>query len=78
MKNRKHNGCGNREAQKKRRKERGKPQRKMISALLIDGNISCYFVAYCRRKEGFLTPGLTETHRCYQRNCEMLEQVEQA
>ena len=62
---------GNRDAQRKRRKERmkNKPPKQDRKYLLIDGNWSFYPVAECRTHNGYLTEGLIETHRCRKRNC---------
>ncbi|MCQ2608949.1 MAG: hypothetical protein MJ197_09735 [Bacteroidales bacterium] len=40
---------------------------------LIDGNMSYYPYAYCKRKGAFLTKGLANTHRCECRKCEQFE-----
>lgn len=65
------------------RKEQRKRYKKMIKStprapdeyLLIDGNWSHYACYYCRRKQGYLTKGLVNTHKCKQRKCNMLESV---
>jgi len=67
----KHHGNGNKEAQKKRRRERMKhlPKKQPERVLLIDGNYSYYPIAYCSRYGAFLTEGLANTHRCVKRKC---------
>lgn len=73
----KNDGKGNRKAQKKRRHERlkNRPERLEEEYLLLDGNYSHYPVAYCRRKKAYLTQGLTDTHRCFERECMHLERL---
>lgn len=64
-------GRGNRIAQRKRKRERQKhlPKKQPEMALLIDGNLSYYPIAYCSRYGAYLTEGLADTHRCVQRKC---------
>ena len=67
---------GNVKAQRKRRKQMKKnTPRSPDEFLLIDGNWSHYPVGYCCRKQGYLTAGLINTHRCNKRKCEQFESV---
>lgn len=42
---------------------------------LIDGNYSHYPYGYCTRYGAYLTMGLSNTHRCEQRQCNRFERV---
>ena len=42
-----------------------------LEFVCIDGNVAKRNVAgYCMSKKGFLTKGLSNTHRCVERKCE--------
>ena len=43
---------------------------------LIDGNWSSRAVAYCSYKDGCLTEALMKTHRCKERQCKRLQEIE--
>lgn len=61
---------GNKRAQRKRRKQNLKGLARSPDAVeLIDGNYSYYAVAYCERKQAYLTKGLVDTHKCKERKC---------
>ena len=67
---------GNVKAQRKRRKKMIRQVARLPDEyLLIDGNWSHYPVAYCKRKDAYITQGLINTHRCDKRKCEQLEKV---
>lgn len=71
-------GKGNRKAQNKRRKLRKKNQvpRTKYSYWCIDGNYTCYPVAYCTHYHGVLTQGLMDVHKCKKRGCFRLREGE--
>ena len=70
-------GKGNRDAQKKRRKERlkNRPPKQDQRFLLIDGNWSHYPEGFCVYHCAFMTQGLLDTHRCVQRKCQKFRKV---
>lgn len=64
------------DSQKRRRRNNKNVARAPTDLMLIDGNYSFYYVAYCKRKNGYLTKGLINTHKCDVRKCEQLERYE--
>lgn len=74
----KYKGKGNKRAQRQRRRERRhlQPAYRQDEYMLIDGNITHYPVAYCKRKRGYLTVGLLQVHNCAGIECRSLAGVD--
>ena len=64
---------GNRHAQQKRRRrnfDRSLYREDLYQ--MIDGNMTHFPYAYCKRKHGYLTKNMARLHRCIERKCKML------
>ena len=64
---------GNRRAQRKRRRRNfDRSLYREEEYQMIDGNMTHYPYAYCKRKRGWLTINMAKLHRCVDRKCRML------